>query len=69
MAYLAQREGGCYGARMMGGGFGGAVIALVEDDLAALFGERVAAAYEAITGRTPTVYKAKPGAGSGVALV
>ena len=47
MAALAQAEPGVYGARMMGGGFGGAVIALVDADKAAAIGARVAAAYDA----------------------
>src|SRR5262249_47996556 len=47
MADLAQQEPGCYGARMMGGGFGGSVIALVEDAAVSKFTETVGEAYSA----------------------
>ncbi len=67
MADLAQREAGCYGARMMGGGFGGAVIALVKDEAVAGFSERVAEAYNAATHLRAYIYAAHPGAGSSVA--
>ncbi|MCC6973896.1 MAG: galactokinase [Anaerolineae bacterium] len=66
MAYLAQREPQCFGARMMGGGFGGAVIALVEDSAAESFAERVTRSYQRMTGRTPAAFVAKAGRGSGV---
>lgn len=66
MADLAQHEEGCYGARMMGGGFGGAVIALVADEAAARISEAVARGYKAATGRDATVYAAKIGPGSSV---
>lgn len=64
MADLAQRETGCYGARMMGGGFGGAVIALVEDSAVPAVVESVSRGYRAATGREASVYQAKTGPGS-----
>jgi galactokinase len=66
MAEIAQRETGCYGARMMGGGFGGAVIALVADSEAAHFAERVAMAYTAATHLKPFIYQAYAADGSGL---
>jgi galactokinase len=66
MAELAQQQEGVYGARMMGGGFGGAVIALVDDSAAQRVIETVCAAYRARTGRLCTPYTAKAGMGSGV---
>jgi galactokinase len=51
---------------MMGGGFGGAVIALVADEAVARAIEAVSAAYTAQSGRVCTPYTAKAGTGSGV---
>lgn len=66
MAELAQKEEGCYGARMMGGGFGGAVIALVDDGAVASITQRVGDAYTAATHLKAFIYPVKAGAGSGV---
>ncbi len=66
LAELAQQQRGVYGARMMGGGFGGAVIALVDDSAVSAVIEAVGAAYSARTGRLCTPYTAKAGDGSGV---
>jgi galactokinase len=66
MADLAQKEPGCYGARMMGGGFGGPVIALVQDQAVPKFSAVVAEAYNAATHLKAYIYAAKPSAGSGV---
>ncbi|GAB4551802.1 MAG: hypothetical protein OHK0023_19140 [Anaerolineae bacterium] len=66
MAELAQAQAGVYGARMMGGGFGGAVIALVEDAKADAVIETVCREYQARTGLIATPFKAKAGAGSSV---
>ena len=71
MADLAQHDPGVYGARMMGGGFGGAVIALVTDSDAAAIGARIAAKYDvhpeiAPTPMRTTVYIGHAGPGSGI---
>jgi len=66
MAELAQRTEGCYGARMMGGGFGGAVIALVQDGAVARLTEDVARAYNAATHLQAYIYAMKAGPGSSV---
>ena len=44
-------EHGAVAARMTGGGFGGAIVALSEASVAATLAERVAAAYAKRTGR------------------
>lgn len=56
MVALAQSEPGCYGARMTGGGFGGAAVALVRSDQAKSFAESVAAAYRKATYLEPQLY-------------
>jgi galactokinase len=53
---LAGRVEGVYGARMMGGGFGGCVINLVAADSVAEFERGVARGYEQATGRAPEIY-------------
>ncbi|MCK6545756.1 galactokinase [Myxococcota bacterium] len=52
---LARAEPEVFGARMTGGGFGGAVIALAARGKGRAIAERVAATYQAWTGRTPAV--------------
>ncbi len=69
MAELAQTTEGCYGARMMGGGFGGAVIALVQDSAASRLAETVAEAYNAATHLKAYIYATKAGPGSSVEQV
>jgi len=53
---LASRVEGVYGARMMGGGFGGCVINLVPAEIVADFERVVARGYEQATGRAPEIY-------------
>ncbi|MHB8628696.1 MAG: galactokinase [Aggregatilineales bacterium] len=66
MAELAQNSPGCYGARMMGGGFGGAVIALVSDEAVEVVSAHVGNEYQAATGLPATIYAAHAGPGSGL---
>ena len=47
---LAWREDGVFGARLTGGGFGGAVVAIVARERAAAVGETIARSYIAATG-------------------
>ena len=56
MVECAERQSGCYGARMTGAGFGGCAVALVRQDAAEAFSAGVAAEYEDATGLTPNVY-------------
>lgn len=52
---LATRVAGVFGARMTGGGFGGAVVALIEKPRARPAAEEIAAAYTPATGATATI--------------
>jgi galactokinase len=61
---LAMREADCYGARLMGGGFGGGVICLVDDSKAIGFAQRVMDTYNIATRAAATYYVAKAGPGS-----
>jgi len=56
MVELAQAEPGCYGARMTGGGFGGAAVALVSAGRQRSFVANVSRAYRQATGLEPQVY-------------
>jgi galactokinase len=63
---LARRHPACYGARIMGGGFGGSAVSLVQDAGVADFQAEVGPAYQQATGYTPEFYVCYPSAGSGV---
>ncbi|HEX4961945.1 MAG TPA: galactokinase [Thermoanaerobaculia bacterium] len=52
---LAQQEEGVYGARLTGGGFGGAIVAIAHQGKAREAGERIAARYGEETGKKGTV--------------
>ena len=56
MVELAGKQEGLYGARMMGGGFGGCTVNLVRSGAAAKFGDKVASAYENATGIAPEIF-------------
>ncbi len=60
---LVRSEEGCLGARMTGGGFGGAAVALVRQGREEAMGERVLASYQEETGRD--VARPDPSAGLG----
>jgi galactokinase len=64
MVELANRAPGVFGARMTGGGFGGATINLVEESRAAAFAESVATGYQKETGIVPTIYICMPADGA-----
>jgi galactokinase len=64
MVELANRQGGVYGARMTGGGFGGATINLVDAQCAAAFAENVARAYQEKTGIVCATYVCMPADGA-----
>jgi galactokinase len=63
MAECAQGAAGCYGARMTGGGFGGCVVALVDEAAAAAFLDVVGDRYRERAGLDPVLYLCRPGAG------
>ncbi|HEX2622935.1 MAG TPA: galactokinase [Phototrophicaceae bacterium] len=56
MVECAQAHSACYGARMTGGGFGGAAVALIKIEAVDDFVETVARCYQDATGNTPQVY-------------
>lgn len=66
MAAAAQAEPAVYGARMMGGGFGGSVIALVDIDDVEETIKSVRASYLEQTDVHADVYQSEPAAGSHV---
>ncbi len=65
LAEAAARHPGCHGARLMGAGFGGSVIALADADATPDLGRSVAAAFEARFFRAPRIMTATASAGAG----
>ena len=53
---LAIRQPGCHGARLTGGGFGGAIVALVDGEKSAAIAQAVTSEYLAATGNTAKAY-------------
>ena len=68
MVELAMQAEGVYGARMMGGGFGGCTINLVRCDYVESFKLTVSEAYEQSTGMKPDVYVCTAADGVGQTL-
>jgi galactokinase len=66
MAALAQSQPGCWGARMTGAGFGGCVVALVNEDVVDGFSQTVASLYARQALRTPAVYICYASAGASI---
>ena len=66
MVDLAKRQQGVYGARMTGGGFGGATINLVEAPSVDEFTKNVARSYQGETGIAPQIYICEPVDGAGL---
>jgi galactokinase len=62
-------DAGAYGARLLGGGFGGSVIALADADRAEEIATAVAESYRARTGRAGASLVARPSAGARVEQV
>jgi galactokinase len=56
MVDLASKHPGVYGSRMTGGGFGGCTVNLVDRDVTSDFKRRIAAEYQAATGRRPDIF-------------
>ena len=65
MVDVAQAAPGVFGARMTGGGFAGAAVALVDTAAVSAFTAAVVAGYTERTGVTPTLYVVRPGDGAG----
>ncbi|KAB2904193.1 MAG: galactokinase [Anaerolineae bacterium] len=66
MSEIAQSHPACYGARMMGGGFGGCAVGLVNADAIDDFLNALQPRYTEKTGKHPEFYVCVPAAGSGV---
>jgi len=65
MVDLAYQQKGVFGARMTGGGFGGATINLVDARHAGEFKEKLGKAYQRETGLVPQIYICRPAEGAG----
>jgi galactokinase len=63
---LARTHAACFGARMMGGGFGGSAVALVHADGVNEFIKTVAAQYTELTDISPEFHVCRPSSGSSV---
>src|ERR1017187_758057 len=61
---LANRQPGCFGARLTGGGFGGCIVNLVAADRAAAFVDAMRAGYLAATGIAAEIYTSRASAGA-----
>jgi len=66
MVECARGYRGVYGARMMGGGFGGCCILLVDPGAAKDVISRLTNDYKTRTGVAPRIFASKPGSGAGV---
>jgi galactokinase len=64
LARAIGREGGVYGCRMTGGGFGGSTVALVEKGRAAAVADEVRRGYHERTGVQATTFTSRPAAGA-----
>jgi galactokinase len=62
-------QGGVFGCRMTGGGFGGCAVALVTADAVAAVSERVASEYERRTRIKPALFVSRPAAGATILTV
>jgi galactokinase len=58
----------CRGTRMIGGGFGGSTVNLVETDAVAKFTEAMAFGYQQRSGRVAEIYVFEPSAGAHVLI-
>ncbi len=57
-------QGGVFGCRMTGGGFGGCCVALARTDMAAEVTETITGQYRAGTGIDPVIFHTRPAAGA-----
>ena len=64
MVELANKQEGCVGARLTGGGFGGCTVNLVESEHAQQFAASISAGYEESTGIHPEIYQSHASAGA-----
>ncbi len=57
-------QGGVFGCRMTGGGFGGCAVALVRADAVDAISTTIASEYEAVTSIKPSLFVSRPAAGA-----
>jgi galactokinase len=62
-------DGGVYGCRMTGGGFGGCCVALVRPDRIVKVTQIIVDTYQARTGINPVVFSTNPSAGAQIILI
>ena len=65
LAQIARDSAGVFGARMMGGGFGGCIIALADRDQASDAQAAIVARYSKVLGKTPAAFVCRAVAGAG----
>jgi len=65
MVAIGEEQGGCFGARMTGAGFGGCAVALVAAGREEDFVRRVASGYQEETGIIPELYVCRAAVGAG----
>lgn len=65
MVGIAQKQAGCYGARLTGAGFGGCTVNLVDARVVTRFVEQVTAEYTAWAGFSPEIYVCRASEGAG----
>jgi galactokinase len=68
IAHARGLEGGVYGCRMTGGGFGGCCVALVQSTRAREVTDEIGIRYRVATGIAPTIFATQPGDGPAVLL-
>jgi galactokinase len=66
--WTATQRAGCYGSRLVGGGFGGAVLALVAEEEVRQFIAKVSRAYQEATQRQPNIFAVQVAGGAEVVL-
>ena len=66
--WTATQRAGCYGSRLVGAGFGGAVLALVAEEEVRQFIPKVTQAYQEAAGRQPNVFAVQIASGAEVVL-
>ena len=64
LARLIGVEGGVYGSRMTGGGFGGCTVSLVKTEKIDGLSKKISKNYKAITGIEPTIFATRPAQGA-----
>jgi galactokinase len=64
IAHVIGRDGGVYGCRMTGGGFGGCAVALIDAERREFISSEIHEQYEERIGMIPELLEARPSAGA-----